>query len=540
MKKVGEILAEDRYFETLTPEELWRRYCGFLDLSIQEFMQIQNELLIDQIDRVWQSPLGRRIIGDRKPLSVEEFQRSVPITTYEDYEPELSERREEALAEKPVLWCHSSGRGGVFKWIPWTAEFIEKSIHNFIGSFILATARRRGEVNIRPGVRLLGTFPPAPYASGSIMQAIGEIFSYRRIPPVDAVKDLEFQEKVRKGFEIALKEGVDIAISISSVLVRMGEEMADHARKRKPSLSMLHPRVVFRLLGAALRSRREHRTLLPKDLWSARGIIAGGLDTQIYKKDIAHYWGMEPLDFYVSAEAALPAMQAWNKKAMTFVPNAAFLEFVPLAEVQEQRYDRASPPRTLLLDQLEVGKLYEVIITQLYGMPLLRYRMKDIIKVVALKDEETGVNLPQFVIQRKVGETIDLAGLASLDEKTLWHAISQAGVKYTDWTACKEYDGNKSYLRIFIELKEDRETPDLESAIHRELLAVDLDYRDIRDYLSLQPIRVTLLSPGTFLRYMEERRKEGADLAMLKPKHINPSPAVLEQLKRGSEARSNP
>ncbi len=529
------MLAEDKYFDTLTSDELWQRYCGFLDLSVGEFMEIQNELLMDQIERVWQSSLGRKIMGNSKPLSVQDFQRAVPITTYEDYEPELSERREETLAEKPVLWCHSSGRGGTFKWIPWTLEFIEKSTINFIGSLILATARKKGEVNIRPGVRLLGTFPPPPYASGSIVQALEERFSCRRIPPSDAVKDLEFQEKVRKGFEIALNEGVDIALSISSVLVRMGEEMADAARARKRSLPTLKYRAILRILRGILRSRRERRTMLPKDLWSPKGIIAGGLDTQIYKKDIAHYWGMEPLDFYVSAELLFLAMQGWNKKAMTFAPNAAFLEFVPLAEVPEKRYERKSPPKTLLLSELEEGKMYEVRATQLYGMPLLRYRMKDVIKVVASRDDETGTSLPQFVIQRKVGETIDLAGLASLDEKTLWQAISQTGVKYADWTACKEYDGNKSFVRVLIELKEERNASDLEAAIHSALLSVDVDYRDIREYLSLQPIRVTKLLPGTFARYMEERRAEGADLAMLKPAHVNPSPRILEQLRKASK-----
>ena len=77
-------------------------------------------------------------------------------------------------------------------------------------------------------------------------------------------------------------------------------------------------------------------------------------------------------------------------------------------------------PHTVLFNELEEGQLYELIVTHFYGMPLMRYRMTDLLKVVSLKDAETGVNLPQIAIQRKVGQTISLAGLATLDEKTIW------------------------------------------------------------------------------------------------------------------------
>ena len=64
---------------------------------------------------------------------------------------------------------------------------------------------------------------------------------------------------------------------------------------------------------------------------------------------------------------------------------------------------------------------------------------------------------------------------------------------------------------------------------------VDTDYKDIDSYLGLQPVRVTLLSPGTFQRYTEEKIKEGADLAHLKPAHINPSEAVIQHILELSE-----
>ena len=88
------MLPEDKYFNTLTEDELWQRYCGFLDLSVGEFMTIQEELLMDEIDLVADSTLGKQIMSNHKPKSVDEFRKTVPLTTREDYEPYLSERQD--------------------------------------------------------------------------------------------------------------------------------------------------------------------------------------------------------------------------------------------------------------------------------------------------------------------------------------------------------------------------------------------------------------------------------------------------------------
>ncbi|MDD4986026.1 MAG: GH3 auxin-responsive promoter family protein [Dehalococcoidales bacterium] len=529
------MLSEDKYFQTLTEDKLWQRYCGFLDLSVDEFMNIQRELLMDEIERIADSTLGRKIMGDQKPGSVAEFRRIVPLTSYEDYEPYLSEKQEDALAEKPQMWCHSSGRGGRFKWIPLSMGFLEKLTKASLCSCILASANRKGEVNISSGARFFFMLAPPPYASGCFMQNLTRCFSFQAIPDSEKNKDIQFQDRVQKGFNEALKEGVDIIGSLASVLVKMGEQFAEGKSKRKLSPSMLHPQIVFHMLRAKLRARKEGRKMLPRDLWPTKAIMTGGTDTSIYRSDIARYWGRKPFEFYICAEAFHLAMQGWNKRDMVFLPDMAFLEFIPQEELLKRESDKSYQPSTVLLNELEVGKLYEIVITQLYGGPLLRYPMKDLIKVTALRDDETGVNLPQMVFQRRVDEVINLAALAQLDEKTIWQAIANTGVKYTDWSACKEYDRNQAFLRIYLELKEERKADDLAALIDEQLKLVDTDYKDIDAYLKLQPVRVTLLSSSTFQLYTEEKRKEGADPAHLKPNHINAPQAVIESLLRLSE-----
>ena len=83
--------TEDKYFETLSEKELWQRYCGFLDLSLTEFMDIQSRLLMNQIGLVANSPLGKKIMKNQKPTLVEEFRKLIPLTSYDDYAAEIGE-----------------------------------------------------------------------------------------------------------------------------------------------------------------------------------------------------------------------------------------------------------------------------------------------------------------------------------------------------------------------------------------------------------------------------------------------------------------
>jgi hypothetical protein len=528
------MLPEEKYFRELTEDALWQRYCGFFDLSVQEFMDIQNELLLDQIEQVADSTLGKKIMGNRKFDSVEEFRRRVPLTTYNDYEPYLSERQEDALAVKPIAWCHSSGRGGKFKWIPYTSGHVEASGKLYVGYLILAAARRRGEIRLKPGARVLVNIPPLPYASATFCDCASNIFSLQFMPPLQE-GGLGFRDRIQLGFKLGLQNGVDEIASISSVLVKVGEHMAEQAQGMKFSLGMLRPGILSRLIRAWLRSRLEKREILPADLWNPKGIITGGTDTSIYKEGVAYYWRTTPLEVYGSSETLGIAVQNWNKKWLTFVPYCVFLEFIPEDESTRSREDESYRPSTVLIDELKVGNVYEVVLTHFHGMPFIRYRIGDLVRVVALSDDEAGVNLPQVVFHARVGEMIDLAGMATLTEGVIWQAIVNTGIKYEDWSACKEYAGNKTFLRLYLELNEEREIGEIERLVHEQLKEVDVDYRDIDSQLELQPVKVTLLSKGTFDRYYLEKVKEGADLAHLKPPHMNAPKEAIQQLLMLSE-----
>ena len=65
--------------------EIWEEYCGFLDMTMEEYMKMQKRLVAEEIKLWCGSALGKRILNGKCPGTREEFRAMVPLTTYDDY-----------------------------------------------------------------------------------------------------------------------------------------------------------------------------------------------------------------------------------------------------------------------------------------------------------------------------------------------------------------------------------------------------------------------------------------------------------------------
>lgn len=514
-------------------EELWTKYCGFLDLTIEEFMQIQERLLLEQIDLIHNNRVGQKFLRGKIPTSVEEFRRIVPITTYEDYQEFFDDERDRAAYPDVYIWSHTSGRSGGWKWVPYTKLAYRRLGERVLAGIILAMAREKGEVRLEEGDILVTNTPPRPYISGVTLRALAEEFNFTFIPPEDETEAMDFQKRIEMGFEKGLETGIDILGSMSAVLVKMGERFAEGARNTRFSSNMLRPKVAFRLIRGYLRSRLERRPMLPRDLWNLKALPCGGADTAIYKDKIEYYWGLEPYEQYGCTEEGAIATQAWNKKYMTFFPDGAFLEFIPAEEWSKWRLDPTYVPSTVLFNEVVPDKRYEVVITNFYGKPLLRYRTYDIIRFPTLEDKDAGIRLPQMAFVGRTADFIDLAGFTGLiDERMVWQAIINAGIPYQDWAMRKETLDGEPYLRLYIEPMGSVDAETIQTRVHEEMKSLNSFYADYENMIEKRALKVTLLKPGTFRAYMAEKAASGADLAHMKPPHMNPSDDTVELLLR--------
>jgi hypothetical protein len=107
-------------------DRVWRKYCGFLELSVQEFMAVQETFLLQQIERAALCPLGKKLMDGRAPASVEEYRRLVRLTNYEDYLPELDAGNAVNLPAEPYAWSSTSGAAGKCRRVPYTQEAYQR------------------------------------------------------------------------------------------------------------------------------------------------------------------------------------------------------------------------------------------------------------------------------------------------------------------------------------------------------------------------------------------------------------------------------
>ena len=130
-------------------EELWERHCSFIDLKLDNFMSIQKRLLLEQRPLLRRCELGKEIMKGVRPQTVDEFRKKVPLTTYADYAPYFSQKREDILPEKPYMWLHTSGRSGEYtKWVPITERRYHEMGMMCLGALIFCTCHKHGDINV--------------------------------------------------------------------------------------------------------------------------------------------------------------------------------------------------------------------------------------------------------------------------------------------------------------------------------------------------------------------------------------------------------
>ncbi len=521
-----QLLKEGKY------EELWQRFCGWIDLSLEEVMNIQRRLLLEQIGLLKKCELGGVLMRGARPRTVEEFREQVPLTTYADYAPYLLKQGMDALPRKPMLWQHTSGRSGEydFKWVPLTTRQWEEVEALVMALLCFSSCRKRGEVNFRLRDKMLYGAAPPPYVTGMVWRyALSEIVDF--LPPLDEAETMPFGERFQKGFKLALSEGFDHFWSMPSVMVAVGERFSQ--RKRSGSIIPLlrQPKMLFRIMRGVIKSKLAGRPMLPKDVWSFKGLLTGGGDGSVYRKKIEEMWGRPPLELYCSTEAMIMAMQTWDYQGLSFCPTSNFFEFIPEEESLRSRADPLYQPNVLLLDEVKPGENYELVITSFHGGPFVRYRHGDMVKIMAMRNEQLNIDIPQMVYHSRVDDMIDIAGFTRLTETVIWKAIENSGIAYEDWAARKELK-EKPILHLYLEPRESNHltAEEVAALVHEQLKMLDTPYSELESYLGLKPLEVTLVPQGAFNRYMLKQQAAGVELGRVKVLHINPTDDTVDFL----------
>ena len=496
MKDLRQMLLDEDY------DKIWKAYLGFLDLTLDEFMKIQERLLLEQIDLLSKCKLGKKLLGPKNIHNMEEFRKYVPLTTYDDYADTLLNKRSEDLPSEPLHWVQTTWKGGSkpIKLAPYSRTMVEEHTKMFLSSLILSTSKSRGHFTLRNQDRFLYGMAPLPYLTGFAPYILKHEIDFEYLPSTDEAEKLSFKERNMVGFDLAVKKGADLFFGLSSVLVKIGEAFESGSNSGKVKCPSNFKQAI-KMIKAFYKKKIKKQRLLPKDLFEFKGIVCGGTDSDTYKSQIEYYFGITPLEIFGGTESAAVATETWSRNGLTFFPDVNFLEFIPEEELKKEKNDESYKPNTLLFNEIVPGEIYELVITKLRGGAFVRYRIGDVIKCVGLENVEDEVKLPQVKYIDRVNNIIDLSGFTRITKQIIGDSIKLSGLKIIDWTASKEYGHSRPYINIYLEHDKTENIESIREKINIQMKLLDSDYNDVHALLGHDPLRITMLNKGTFIEY---------------------------------------
>lgn len=526
-------------------KEIWQEYCGFLDLSIDEFMDIQYRLLQEQIDLLSRCGLGQRFFKGKIPKNVDEFRKMVPLTTYDDYADILLNNRADMLPAPPVVWLKTTWESGCKpeKWAPYSEAMLDVYKNNIISAMILSTSDARAQFHVRPGFRALYALAPMPYATGLFPDLIDSELKVRFLPPLKEARNMSFSQQSKVGFKLGMQQGMEMFFGMSGIIHRITQNFGDivggGGGVSAKALAQISPKLLARLAKAKYISQRDNRPILPKDIFHLDGFVCVGTDTELYKSDLERAWGRRPLEVMGGTEPACIATETWSKDGLSFFPDTCFYEFIPESEMLRNLKDPGYQPRTCLMNELTANQNYELVITVLKGGAFVRYRPGDVYRCVRLKHPADGLDCPQFQYMDRIPTVIDIAGFTRITENSINNVIELSGLEISDWFALKKYDEDKrSYMQMYVELSDKAsKSPTACSSILAELLSIyfklyDEDYGDLKHMLGIEPLSVEVLPRGTMEAYERKYREPVRKINASRSEEI----AMLQIAAEGREA----
>ncbi len=495
-------------------EEIWAEYCGFLELDISSYMRIQTRLMEEQIEAFRDSQLGKSLLGGYNPQSIKEFREEFPLTTYQDYAETLLLKKNEMLPGDAVLWLQTTWEGGRFpiKMAPYTKEMLSTFRNNLLACLILASGKKKGSFDISPNYHFLYGLAPLPYATGLFPRALNKEIDIEFLPSVKEAETLNFTERNKKGFKMGATQGIDYFFGLGSVLYFIslsfsklvsGGQSSPLEKAKAMSLTM-----VFRYLKAKRRCKKEGREMKPKDLFHLKGFMVAGTDNCCYKDELEDLWGIRPMELFAGTEPTLIGTETRARDGMVFFPDACYYEFISEKEIAKSELDPSYKLSTCLMDEVESGEKYELVVSVLKGGAFMRYRVGDVYRCVSEGNSMEESRIPRFKYIDRTPDIIDIAGFTRITQSAIENVIQLSGLAIEDWIAVKEFNHhNKPQMHLYVEMKkESLATSAMSKEILRDHLSIyfkylDQDYDDLKKILGMDPLEITILKCGTFQEY---------------------------------------
>lgn len=256
--------------------------------------------------------------------------------------------------------------------------------------------------------------------------------------------------------------------------------------------------------------------LWPKMSWACA--IGNGSFSSYLKKYKRFAGENVAIDYFVYAasEGMFAVAIEMNKPEFCMLSDSSFFEFRP-ADAEEDDNN------TLMMNQLEVGKDYEVILTNLGGF--YRYKIHDVIRVLGYYN-----NLPLITFAYRKGQLASIAGEKTTEEH-LNEAVAELGKELNvDFNDFALYLDSDRALSRYVLLVEPDTHLDIDidgkyaEAFRRIIREKNKEYAVVDDRGSLDKPLVLIQQQETHALWREFKLLKGSSANQVKPVRILDTP----------------
>ena len=453
--------------------------------------QVQYGIFKNLISHGQKTVFGKQFNFD-KIETQDDFSKTVPISDYENLKPYIerivSNGEQNVLWDSPVRWvAMSSGTtSDKSKYIPVTRESLEQC-HYKAGKEMLALYLNSfpkskilsGKTLVLGGSRQVNALGDGIFTgdiSAIIVSNLPFWANFSRTPDRKTILLPDWEEKLEKLATKSIRANVTAMAGVPSWLMVLLKYIVQ--KTGKPILEIWQNFEVFFHGGVSFTPYHDQ-----------------------YKKMLAspnvNYW-----ETYNASEGFFGIQfSPENKDLLLLLDCGIYYEFLPMDEWDKEN------PQTVMLQDVEIGKNYAIIISTNGG--LWRYKIGDTV-------EFTSKSPYLFKITGRTKHFINAFGeeiVIDNAETALAKACAETGAVISDYTAAPVYfDENSNGAHEWL-IEFETQPSSLEKfteILDNTLKQVNSDYEAKRSYnLSLGMPKVVALPQGTFFNWLKSKGKLG-------------------------------
>lgn len=502
-------------------EKRLKEFKEVCDHAVEISHENLRQLMRDNKDTAY----GKKYHFDRVK-SIKDYQELVPLSDYSYYQEFVDRMRE---GEKNMVTVYdvkhlimSSGSSGAVKYLPFTTEAIRRTTDEVYYVSFACVPQVETSKNLHMSVfrmDLTKTYPETimsaahfrvlydrgtcgleeRFIGGSKLlfsEGIGDI-PYAKLwmalsePEMTGIRSFFLYDVLLflRYFEEHWESMLDDLTSR-----RIPEEIALAADVRENLLAL--PPLTDEWVSEIRRECEKGFAGILKRLWKKVNVVSGvgGATFSTQEAALRYYMGDVPLHYfgYAASEGLVGVVTELEDTSYVLAPTGGFFEFIPFGEGH-------ADDRIRCIEELEVGKRYEIVITNFSGQ--YRYRLNDVVEIVGFYGQS-----PVMKMCFRKNQAINIAG-EKMDMQTLDQAArelgSRCGLNVYEFSFYDDKTLLPGHYHCFLESHEIAAADDAEKTagadeILDEILGeLNEDYRDLRGLGSIAAPVVSFVPMGT-------------------------------------------